>query len=858
MDDEYENEQYKIAIENGQNNLKNINLIRNWCANAKIDRHGGIGLIEQMTGLPIGHHGVSCPHAPSGGSFCWNLEESFLEFYSRNCKHCEKRQINGFPTIQPVIDLFEKQTLEKQEREKARAESEKLALTERMNNREKLLISGNSFTRQIVDLLNEIDEKNEKVAKEKLVELSKIAPETFNKEIINYLYSVAEKNDNNISITAIRCLIGIHEKTEDLLRLAFKYASSYGAHNEILDFASDNLKVADENDVSKMLHVFISLAKPNRTFPGSHQIEEPKYLIAAITTRPKAVDMFVKNAIARKDVPGFIAAAKIISAVGSGRIEFTNKFLKDIISFLLRRKFLLPELSKRDNGEDLNVIREAAQVIYQNNHNLADNFIQGLLKNGDQTSRNEASEIYSGIFRKYWNDELDTPSDCESLAFERLIWLAVSDASDLTKSEAYHFFSSQSKSLNKIAVKFIDQLLGSSITFGEKLVELEKSPNQNIVRPTSELDHIQLGNKISYLENLRSNFIETALSTSSLPEGLTVAKAVDFYKSLPANDFKFRGLFLEELGKYTVTAKDLNCILPCVYESLMSNEVISRYRAIKALNNMSRKLKGDLPNLILELQMALLTDPYIIIHSAAIELCGKLKFPDFMFPQLEMAILNLILNYSKTGGNDKVLSQAIKYFCNKLLTSERIDGGAGNALISNVIAKMSDMYAVEVIEAIGNRLINCDELPKLICELMMKNWCLSTNNKNLAKLLLRIPPKLLELNKEYIYSCSEFLCKRSVHELEEKVAWLSIANAWDLAVKLCDFCLSELEDNKHNELLILRINLFKSLCEFELNPPTNESQYNLHSSNWQSISSNINQLEEEYAQKRDFPPIFLR
>jgi len=54
------------AVEAGKRNLEAMKLIRNWCAHVTVRKHGGTGLIEMQTGLPIGHHFLECHrHPPS-------------------------------------------------------------------------------------------------------------------------------------------------------------------------------------------------------------------------------------------------------------------------------------------------------------------------------------------------------------------------------------------------------------------------------------------------------------------------------------------------------------------------------------------------------------------------------------------------------------------------------------------------------------------------------------------------------------------------------------------------------------------------------------------------------------------------
>ena len=93
----------KIATEAGERNLATMQLVRNWCAHARIKKFGGTGLIEQATGLPIGNHGLECDHATAGGMFTWDFREAALDFYDRNCADCKKRKGVGIPNLLSLV-----------------------------------------------------------------------------------------------------------------------------------------------------------------------------------------------------------------------------------------------------------------------------------------------------------------------------------------------------------------------------------------------------------------------------------------------------------------------------------------------------------------------------------------------------------------------------------------------------------------------------------------------------------------------------------------------------------------------------------------------------------------------------------
>jgi hypothetical protein len=83
--------QIERAIVAGERNKEAVGLIQNWCVHARIQKFGGVGMIEAQTGLPIGHHGMACEHASGGSMGSWDLADAAIDFYDRNCSACTKR-----------------------------------------------------------------------------------------------------------------------------------------------------------------------------------------------------------------------------------------------------------------------------------------------------------------------------------------------------------------------------------------------------------------------------------------------------------------------------------------------------------------------------------------------------------------------------------------------------------------------------------------------------------------------------------------------------------------------------------------------------------------------------------------------
>ena len=68
------NRDFQRALEDGRRNQEVKVLIQNWCGHARIEKFGGTGMIEQMTGFPIGNHSMGCEQHLAKGAVPEALE----------------------------------------------------------------------------------------------------------------------------------------------------------------------------------------------------------------------------------------------------------------------------------------------------------------------------------------------------------------------------------------------------------------------------------------------------------------------------------------------------------------------------------------------------------------------------------------------------------------------------------------------------------------------------------------------------------------------------------------------------------------------------------------------------------------
>lgn len=180
------------AVRIGEKNLRTVQLVQNWCAHVSVKKAGGVGMVEQMYGVPVGPHGLECPHAPAGGIATWDLVDAALDFHDRNCVGCQFRKPVGIPNLsQLVAEQDQRAAARKQDEDRAaRERAERLARREAA--RQKIRQTLDPVAATTLDLISELDRSEGSDPGDRLVESARLAPETFTPEIQEHLFELVE------------------------------------------------------------------------------------------------------------------------------------------------------------------------------------------------------------------------------------------------------------------------------------------------------------------------------------------------------------------------------------------------------------------------------------------------------------------------------------------------------------------------------------------------------------------------------------------------------------------------------------------------------------------------------------------
>ncbi len=183
-------DQFQSAIEIGERNAEMLSLAKAWCTHARADRSMmGVGLVEEMTGLPISGGRLTCDYAHDPPLFSgMELGRSALVLYEQNCCDCEHRAPGGrIPNLSTWAEPILAQQAESMEARDAAEEEAAERTQSRIAQRSLVAAQLSAGAQEIISLVNRLDETPADDDAIALVDSARLAPEMFPVEVQNLL-----------------------------------------------------------------------------------------------------------------------------------------------------------------------------------------------------------------------------------------------------------------------------------------------------------------------------------------------------------------------------------------------------------------------------------------------------------------------------------------------------------------------------------------------------------------------------------------------------------------------------------------------------------------------------------------------
>lgn len=648
------------AIAAGQRNKDVMRLVGNWCANARIEKFGGIGMIEQATGLPIGHHSIACDFAPANGMASWDLRDAALDFYDRNCVACEHRRPVGLPNISSLVaERNQARAAAEDEAARNRREQE-IALKGRRANRASLRAGLGPVGQAILDDIDRYDLERNAENFERLTQSARLAPEHFGQELVSYIFDLAEEAVW-FERAALSMLDAIEAGPDRLARLALKALYRDGTREEAATVLAPRVNLLDPEAAERAVPAAMDLAAPDQTTPMFRAAEpKPGLLLSLWQSSPATVFSAVLRLLEtgqRWSVELVGRGLRVILNVG-GYVPAPLK--RTLVATYTRAHLLLKGLD--DENDTLPQFGDAITAVFVSAPEEMDALVQEYATGSDRQTALRALHLYARVLGD--EGQTEAAARARTISLRRLIWApTTAQASDESMQAVLEALRPTPDELITSGREIFDSLIGAILLLDDRLAAHDSAP-----KPANEtfIASMERSNRRSSLTSLISAYIDLA-AASAVGVRHNVEQLVGLLEKIPEGRDDLRGLALGMVEQLANDVASFKLVLPHLYHGLVGPSSLVRARAATALGELPSRARVNVPNLVYEAFCVLLNDPYLIVHKSAARAARRVRLPEAYRRGAADALLNLVYHYRTQSGEDSFLADVIRS------TAQRLD-----------------------------------------------------------------------------------------------------------------------------------------------------------------------------------------
>lgn len=393
------------AMEWGERNQRSAELIRNWCAHVRIARMGGRGLVEDMTGLPIGHATLECEFAETPGPWMTaNWDEAAVQFYDRHCATCPHREPVGFPNISQLVARRDKARSRRAEAERKREDdaADRLAARRRERSALREKISGLGGT--VVDQLDELDSTHSADVGVTIAKMAELASDAFDEELVEYLFTLLERDEDWATAAALETLDHLGAQRPRLVRAAMTALARHSARDIAASLVEQDAALATPDLVDGALPALIQMAQPMRGPFQYDRIIVRGPLISLYRALPAPVEIGIGRLLGSRSRYQIETGARGISALSREAPDLPARFARDLTAVLARAEHLIDDPDS-DDDDKLIETRDALALAWKTASEQADTLFDayfdsaaesGQARMADMLGRALATEAESG------------------------------------------------------------------------------------------------------------------------------------------------------------------------------------------------------------------------------------------------------------------------------------------------------------------------------------------------------------------------------------------------------------------------------------------------------------------------------
>jgi len=795
------------AIEIGERNKEIIELARNWCGHIGVEIQDGIGLVEQSTGLPIGMRSFRCPHAAATGMAGINLKSILLDFYDRNCKNCKERWPVRLPNLTQLLAERDAEAERCLELDRFATQQEAARVGERDKHRQVLRAGGDSARSGIFDLLERLDHSQGAKESKILVETARAAPEKFDAGVQEVLFELAESGGWARTEASLEALSIIDSDRHKLTESALKALSRFEATSIAGSIVARWLQPSNAEYLLAALPALIYLASPSRVIFHPSSPEKPEPLLAAYQLFPEIVLKGIQALLKEPDKDLRIRCCMAIRTIIQADHDFGPKVADSLI-----RSMGLP-----DDPYNEGYARDAASKTLALAMTFRPKEIDERIQHGFAgLSDTEASSLfmtYTWMLQPpYHYEEKPNITPAHEFAFRRIVDVLAEHPNDERFGEAAVFLRDQGINYPSLIDEHTEMLLGAAALIASEL----ETPYSPLLDPRP--------NDLKALEALsRETNLSIALDAIARALGLAAFRnpnksgieIVQLLKSMEEKHPYLRKALVKSIGIFGRNREGLKIALPALYSSMMDRSQLVRAEGVGAYKEIAKDAAEELPDLVHQILLVLLSDPYVIVHRAAVKALREVEIPGQFIDEAITRLVQLVNAYSASRRNDALLSDCIKVFMRICKRANLLNQKIFERLIS-VIYRMRSREATELVRYYRRNLKDVPGYADLLVKLLKDPDTNDYHLSEIVEVLATVPQKEIFRLSEEIKIAERLCAQRRVRLTMSILEILSIARAWKATAEVAKEAVSRLKDTQWDRPRKLRATSWQLASELEL------------------------------------------
>lgn len=609
MDDQIED-----AMAIGRENERLISLGKAWCTHIRTDRSElGVGLVEEMTGLPITGGRFTCDFARRpGGITGMRLDVSAPEFYEDNCRGCTYRAPGGRV---PNLSTWAEPLLAKRaEQERAEAVAQRAALTERQqraDHRTFIAASLPASGQEIVRLINRIDlEPSDSDAHESIRELAHLAPDAFADEIKEMLYASARMLRSSVLLDVL--LVVDTAGDEELHELCLDAVRENWGRTEGCRYLGEHGLLTDLDE--DLLDAVVFHAAP-RDWPMFPNRGEPAAVLHYHSLDPDVVEQRVQTLLRHGEASRRAAAAAASSALVGADPSCGLRLLTALLDGLRHPENMydIPRASGEIASSVALILRHAPQVV--------DAAVERRWSLASSEYRSRLMRCYAAVAHP--------PSEQLSVEVSRIVIARAVTVLSAPLERGHHGIEDDHQGRTADLLEMVVRVSPVDVVTPEVLIGLllewldreraltETEPTEN--GPTDFLTALEEMGAQGRIGRILREIANAIVLLGRRDPSAFIVTCSELYAGTESTP-SARAEVVRLAGRVAAKSFTVNDALPLVYSAMLGDDQVVRAAGMEAAERVMRAMPTEsIPPLLAEAVVTGLTDEYLIVGMAAVK-----------------------------------------------------------------------------------------------------------------------------------------------------------------------------------------------------------------------------------------------